>query len=164
MTATKPRQVEQPSLLDLLAGRPESQPSRWLLGHLVATGHLTESGLSRRARIRPCPKCKALILAGLDDDECAFEVAVDPVPLNPLGEALATIERRRTYRLRSEGGRYVLDPRGASNITRRPAGSTPRADVLRTHRCGTEVPEALATATSFSEARPALPPNARPDF
>lgn len=155
---------EQPSLLDLLSTRPESRPSHWLLGHLVAAGHLTESGLSRRARIRYCESCKAAVLAGLDDDECAIEVAVDPVPLNPLGEALAAVEGRRTYRLRSEGGRYVLDPRTARGITRRPAGSTPRADVLRAHRCGSEVPEELATATAFAEARPALPPNARPDF
>lgn len=156
---------DQPTLLDVLATqRNQTTPSRWLLGHLIAAGHLTESGLGRRARLRKCT-CKAHILAGLDDDVAAFETACDPIPLNPLGEALALVEHRRTYLLRKDGKGYVLDHRHAAAIARRPAGTTPRADVIRQHRCNTpDIPEQLTLPTSYAEARPALPPNARPDF
>lgn len=152
-------------LLDLLRTQPgASAPSRWLLGHLVAAGHLTESGLSRRARIRTC-SCGQAVLAGLDDEILAFEVQVDPVPVSPIGEALALIEGRRTFSLAREGGRYVLDPRTAADILHHPAGTHPRRDVLRAHRCGTgELPEQLACATNFAEARPTASPDASPDF
>src|SRR5436190_12749182 len=95
-------------LLDLLDNPTRTSPNAWLVGHLVAAGHLTETGISRRARIRAC-RCRQLILTGLDDHACAIEAKCDPYPLTPLGEALALVEHRHTWTLRREGSRYVLD-------------------------------------------------------
>jgi hypothetical protein len=50
-----------------------------------------------------------------------------PLPLSPLGEALAVVEGRRTYTLRRAGGGWELDGRDHHEITWAPAGSrTPR--------------------------------------
>lgn len=157
----------QSSLLDLLETRGGSTrpgPSTWLVTHLVSTGHLTESGVSRRARIRAC-RCGKPVLVGLDDDTCAFEVHTDPVPLNPLGEMLARLEHRATFDLRREGGGWVLDHRDHRRITARPAGTRPRSDVVREHQCHTRpVSEPEALATSFAETRPRLPAGSAPPF
>lgn len=138
-------------------------PARWLLAHLIATGHLTETGLSRRARIRTC-RCHAAVLAGLDAETCAFEVAADPTPLNPLGEALAIVEGQRTWSLHREGGRWVLDRRDAWHITAHPAGTRPREDVVREHRCTHPVADALAATSCFPETHPKPPANSIPPF
>ena len=100
----------QTSLLDLLDTRAKTTTkprSQWLTDHLIATGHLAESGLTRSARLRTC-SCRQTILAGLDDDIAALEAAVDPTPLTPLGEMLARIEHHATFDLRREGKRCVL--------------------------------------------------------
>lgn len=147
----------------------------WLRDHLVASGHMTETGLTRRARLRPCPghiktpvdrrRCPALVLAGLDDDKCALEARADPTPLSPLGEALAVVEGRITYTLRREGPGWVLDSRDHHAIDHAPAGSRPRHDVVRQHRCGTPPPEGpLATSSSFPETAPQPPAGATPPF
>lgn len=166
-TPTPPATSTQTSLIDLL-DRPtatRSKPDAWLTDHLIAGGHLTETGLSRRARIRTC-RCRHLILAGLDSDICAFEAAADPIPLTPLAEMLARIEGRPTYDLRREGGGWVLDRRDHHRIAFAPAGSRPRIDVVRAHQCHSRNlsgPE--TTHTAFAEARPtALPPGAPAPF
>lgn len=158
------------TLLDLLdtrrgTGRDSgSKPSEWLLGHLVATGRMTESGLGRAARVRQCG-CGLPILAGLDDEIAALEASVDPVPIGPLGEMLARIEHRATFDLRREGKRWVLDYRDYRRITARPAGSQQRVDVVREHRCGSRpVSDPEAVATSFAETRPRLPAGSTPPF
>jgi hypothetical protein len=149
----------------------------WLRDHLIRAGHLTETGYTRRARLRPCHqsyklpgsrwvgKCLDLVLVGLDGDTCAFEVACDPQPLNTVGEALSLLEGRRTHTLRREGPGYVLDPRDQHEISFAPAGTKPRRDVVRQHRCGTSPPPpGLRAPTSFPEHHPPLPANAQPPF
>lgn len=169
MTTTNHRHdPAQPTLLDILT-TPTTTPSaptpKWLVNHLVATGHLTETGATRRARIRPCPNCHDLILVALDGDRCAFEAHVDPDPLTALGEALAVIDNRHTWTLRRSGDGYVLDPRDATSIAYRPAGTEPRADILRQHRCHTApVPAQLAAPTSFAEAHPHTHTDDHPPF
>lgn len=158
----------QPTLLDLLdqPRRPTTRTrDRSLLDHLIRTGRATETGLTRRARLRTCP-CTQVILAALDDDTCALEVHADPIPLTPLGEALAHIEGRWTYMLTRAGGGWTLDRRDASKITHRPAGTQPRCDVVREHRCRTPRPgDPLTAATSFAEAlAPTYPPNSPAPF
>lgn len=126
----------------------------WLRDHLIAGGHLTETGLTRRARIRVCA-CSARVLVGLDDDVCALESAVDPEPLNQLGEALALLEGRYTLSLRRDGRGFVLDRRHRFEIAAKPAGTQPRTDVVREHRCGSrELADAETALTAFGEARP----------
>lgn len=159
----------QPTLLDLLTPPPSTggsttstKPANWLLEHLVATGHLTESGLGRRARIRAC-RCGQLILAGLDDDVCALEAYADPEPLTPLGEMLARIEGRCTWTVRHQLGGWILDIRSHLEIAAKPAGSQPRADVVREHQCRSRpLAEPETTATSFAEARPVTYPPGSP--
>ena len=138
--------------------------STWLRDHLIAAGHLTETGLSRRAKIRAC-SCKTLILAGLDSDICALEASCDPQPLSALGEALAHLEHRRTFTLRRDGKGWVLDWRDAHHIAGSPATSQPRSDVVREHRCGTPPPAGALTAPStFPEIAPPPPAHAAPPF
>ena len=126
----------------------------WLIDHLIRAGHMTERGVTRRARVRTCERCGGVALVALDDDTCAFEVAADPHPLSALGEAMALLEQRRTIELTKTAGGYVLDRRAADQITGRPAGATPRADVLAEHRCRLpDPPPAFLAATSFAEHR-----------
>jgi hypothetical protein len=159
----------QPSLLDILTPAATNHPNRpapsWLLNHLITAGHVTETGISRRARIRTCRTCSTHTLVGLDNDRCAFEATVDPTPLSPLGEALAIVEGRRTLALHHEAGRYVLDPRAADHIADHPAGSRRREDVLREHRCDTAPPvDALTAPSTFLSAAACLPPGSPAPF
>lgn len=140
---------------------------QWLLDHLVQSGHVTESGLTRKARVRSCPgRCGQQLLSGLDDPAtCALEVRVDPVPLSPLGEALAVVEGRYTVALHREAGRLVLDPRSPYDIAARPAGTGDREDVMRQHRCGDPPPTgALAAPSTHPEAGPQTPVDDEPPF
>lgn len=139
------------------------QPT-WLRDHLIRAGAITETGASRRANIRTCPACRARILVGLDDIQGALEVRADPVPLSPLGEALAHLAGARTLALHREGGRFVLDRRADRDITKRPAGTADREDVVREHRCETGLTLPETAPTTFPEAAPPLPANAAPNF
>jgi hypothetical protein len=159
---------KQLGLLDVIAG-PKSPANSTLpagiLGHLITRGILTETGLSRRARPRPCPNCGTWTIAGLDDDTCAFETYADPQPLTPIGEVLATLARRRTYELIHVGGRYELNPRSSRRITYAPAGTQARTDVLAIHRCGLAMPPTAIAPTSFAEAHVAHhAPGSEPPF
>lgn len=137
----------------------------WLTDHLIRTGHLTETGVGRGAKIRTCDRCQARVLAGLDADRCAFEVHADPVPLSALGEALAQLEGRRTVALHRAGGRWELDTRDSHDIAARPAGATPREDVLRVHRCGDPDPPAPLIADSrFPETQTTTTTGDTPPF
>lgn len=136
----------------------------WLRDHLVASGHMTETGATRRARIRTC-SCKADVLIGLDSDVAALEVTCDPCPLSRLGEALALLDGRRTLTLRREGRGWVLDWRDAHEITSAPAASQQRRDVVRQHRCRTGQPTGdLLAPSSFPEVHPPAPAGAVPPF
>lgn len=139
-------------------------PNTWLRDHLIRTGHMTETGISRRARIRRCRRCAFVILTGLDNDTCAIEANVDPTPLGPLGEALALVDSRGTWSLHREGSRWVLDPRDPFHIAAHPAGSRAREDVLGEHRCGTELAPVLTTRSQFPETKPPAPVGATPSF
>lgn len=124
----------------------------WLTDHLIRAGYMSETGSTRRLRLRSCRGCGEKVANGLDDVICAFEVDADPVPLSPLGEALAMLEGRRTVAVHREGDRYVLDQRDAEHVAKRPAGSGTREDVLRLHSCGTPPPAGvLAAASTFAE-------------
>lgn len=154
------------ALLGALASRRhdhQDAPDAGVLRHLIRAGHLTESGLSRRARPRPCPHCCAWTIAGLDADVCALETHVDPSPLTPLGEMLALLDHRPTFELVRAEGRFQLERRHAWRITFAPAGSTPRADVLALHRCdATPISGPALAPTAFAEANAATYPPGTP--
>ena len=128
----------------------------WLKQHLIATGVIDDNGIGRRAVVRTCVTCRATILTGLDADTAALTVRVDPIPLSPLGEALARVDGRPTYWLHRDGGRLVLDLRDAWNIHARPAGTRLGEDILRAHQCGSPpVAGPLEAETQHPSARPA---------
>lgn len=117
-------------------GRPAMIPT-----HLAdATTH---NNIGRRAKVRTCKTCGAVTLVGLDADRCAGEAHVDLRPLTALGEALALLAGRSTYRLRVIG-RLSLDHRTRWHITSTPAGRGD-FDVLADHVCHSEP---LPTITS----------------
>jgi hypothetical protein len=60
---------------------------------------------SRNLRTGTCPDCGADVLTGLDADWCGLPVTLDKQPVDELGEALAVLTARRTYDVRSRGGR-----------------------------------------------------------
>lgn len=138
----------------------------WLRRHLANTGVMTEEGITRKARPRRCRRCNAVIIVGLDADQCAVQVHADPTPLNAAGELLALAEGRRTLSLLVTGGGRVLEPRRPEDIRRLPPQAPGvREDVLREHRCGTPPPPEPTTCTSvFTHAAASLPPNSPPPF
>ena len=129
-----------------------------VLAHLVATGAISPTGSARRAKIRTCPTCRAVILHGDDNDRCAFETVADPTPLNAHGEAWALASGRRTVALARDKNGLVLWARNADQITGKPAGTNPREDVLATHVCGQPIPAELACASRFTPSPASRPP------
>jgi hypothetical protein len=106
----------------------------WLAKHLEDTGKLGPDRIGRAARAHHCKTCGQLILTGLDNDMCAGVADADPVPLAPLGEALAIIAGRNTYALRKTVDRLELQLRDSWQIAGDPAGTT-RYDVVAQHSC-----------------------------
>lgn len=143
----------------------------YLLEHLIRAGYLTETGLSRRARLRHCPTCGVYVMTGLDGDTCALEAVCDPRPLTAWGEAYAWLDGRRTWAL-TKPGRFELDPRTSREIAATPAGSQPRLDVLAQHACSVVdgrgrvrlLPVTCFGPSSFPETTPTLPPGSPAPF
>ena len=111
---------------------------------LPITGRTDPAKNARRAMVRPCPRCSAPVLTGLDDDWCAMTVAVDLAPLTNHTEALALISGRHTYEVTWNGPRgYHIDKRPHWHISNYPAGDKGYADGRRTihaeHRCDTPI-------------------------
>lgn len=89
---------------------------------------------TRHIQATRCRNCGAPTLRGLNDLHAAGLITVDPTPLSPLGEALATLANRKTVALEPYGG-LRFTRRGHHQITGRPAG-TGLFDVYATHQCG----------------------------
>jgi hypothetical protein len=89
---------------------------------------------------RQCRTCGQATLLGLDGAGRALslDVVLDPDPLDsPMAELGAVLEGRTTYTLHRNGDLHHRHP---LVIRARPAGRTPRQQVLQSHRCGTLVP------------------------
>jgi hypothetical protein len=82
-----------------------------------------------------CPKCEAIILAGLDDPCIAAPAKVDPTPLTPLQELVCALEHRSTYRLHLAGTSGRIQAR---DRWQPPAGGDP--PVVPAHLCGNRFP------------------------
>lgn len=91
---------------------------------------LYEAGLIRTCRTRPCPRCRAPILVGLDADTAALEVRTELANLSPAAEARALIAGRRTYSVRRVSGKYRLYYRDQWNISGEKAEY-----IVADHRC-----------------------------
>lgn len=133
---------------DTIRARVDDAPiTPWIIDRLIRSGAMTESGLTRRARPRPCPSCGAWTVCGLDADLLALEARCDATPLTALGEVLALAAGRRTVELVRTRGRLQLEQRWADHIEGRPAGAG-TYDVLAEHRCGQPIPPAYAAPTT----------------
>lgn len=154
----------QQALFDAQPSRPSGDGTGltpWIVDRLIRTGAMTETGLTRRARPRPCPSCGTWTVCGLDADILALEARCDTTPLNALGEVLVLAGGRRTVELVHTRGRYQLEQRWADHIEGRPAGAG-RYDVLAEHRCRQPVPPAYAAPTAHH--RPAHTQTEEPGF
>lgn len=115
-----------------------TQPARWetIKQVLESRGLWNADGIGRKARARYCTKCRAPVIAGLDDERSAMVVFVDPDPaLNATGEVIALMQGRRTYSLRWLAGRYEIDHRDSYRIQGDPAGSRGDMEILVLHNC-----------------------------
>ena len=108
----------------------------WLRAMLVATGAMSETGLTFKAGLRTHRKCRGLTVAGIDDN--GLDAWCEPTPLSPAGEAQALLGGRATWDLYAGTG---LTYRTPSAIRYRPAGDD-RRPVLAEHVCGQPLPAA----------------------
>lgn len=128
----------------------------WLVRHLQTIGAMGNDRVGRRARLTRCRYCPCSILVGLDADRCAWVARADPLPLAPIGEALAILSGRTTYTLHVGIGRLELQARNRWQIQAAPAGT--RYDVLAAHVCGgVRLPQA-PSVNRPPEPRPTTPP------
>lgn len=110
---------------------------------IEATGAVTPERVSRALSRHICRHCGLPILRGLDADLLAFDVAVDPEPVDTLGEAIAVATGRRTYDAVRSAARRELEIRRAAHIAR-----PRRYDVLAEHRCGQRLPATAGTTST----------------
>lgn len=117
----------------------------------------------RTARPDRCRHCKAPILRGLDENLCAFQIAVDPAPLAAIGEVLALLDGRSTVTAHRDRSNIILTRRNQWAISRHPAGQPDRVqpyDVLAEHHCGSPPLPAIDSALT---GRIPLPYDDSPD-
>ena len=88
----------------------------------------------RGCRAVKCLVCRSDVVAGPDEDRMAMPAICDPVALSPLGEALALLEDRRSYRLERYKDGSALTLRTHWDIAGHPAGE--ETIVVCDHRCG----------------------------
>ncbi len=85
---------------------------------------------ARAANLRPCPTCRATVLAGLDADTAAIPTRCDPTPLTEMGEAVALLQDRTTYDLIKTKTGKELHRRNPHHITQ-----PRRFPIFATHKC-----------------------------
>lgn len=88
----------------------------------------------RHATENHCPRCRLVVLSGLDNDRCALDARVDPWPIDRVTEVLALLAGRRTYEAVRYEGRIELYHRSVDRQGR------PGTQVLVEHRCGEPLP------------------------
>lgn len=130
--------------------------------HYVAVGAMTGGGLSRRAKVRKCAKCRAWTFQGLESDWCAWGAITDLRPLDAMGELVALLGGLRTYSLIYAGGHYEINSRGELAIAARPPGSRVNEDIVAAHKCGVDI--AGTIASNLPRARLAKPQPKNPPF
>jgi hypothetical protein len=103
---------------------------------------------ARKARPKPCPACGVTVLVGLNNDICAWTVAVDPTPLTHHGELLAVLSGRTSYALRND----TLHHRPHDCIKT----EHQHGDVVTDHKCDQPIPVEwrAPTATRPNLTRP----------
>lgn len=149
------------TILDLLASSSTSTLTQAAQRAIDTLGY--GPGITRRAHPHRCHKCGAMTVRGLDADVAATDAICDPIPLSPLGEALAYLRPAQRFQGQTYAlvhlSRYELERRDAAIIAYKPAGS-PRQDVLRSHVCddrALSAPETLPSAFTAAQHCPCHP-------
>ena len=125
--------------------------NRWLTDMLISRGVMSEGGLTRSSRLRYCPTCRGLALAGISS--IGFDCWADPRPLTRRGEALALLAGLRTFDLARDGQLVI---RSASRIAWLPADAV---TVVTVHRCDIELPaEWLDADARYAGSKPVRTP------
>lgn len=103
--------------------------------HLLIEGVLSETGLTKKARYRHCPRgCGLLLLAAIDLNGC--DAWTWPWPTTPWGEYVAKTAGLHTWHRAVAGEGLVY--RSAQTITAKPAHTV---SVHVQHRCADPPPE-----------------------
>ena len=126
----------------------------WLKNQLIQTGRMSETGLTRNARIHTCPRCKTPTIAGYDADRAALDVWCDTTELNPTHELEALLSGRETYTLTpSSSHNHKLNRRDQFNVTQ-----TPKHPLLATHLCHDPIPAAWEQPANPNNTPKSAPP------
>jgi hypothetical protein len=100
----------------------------YLKRHLIGEGHLSETGLTHRPRLRHCQRgCGLVLLAAIND--YGLDTWLDPYPVTIAAELAALLDGRATY-TQCENELVLRD---AWRISRRNADREP---AWVEHRCG----------------------------
>lgn len=92
--------------------------------------------MRRRSEVALCPRCRAVILAGLDADIAALGVHVAPERLTAWGEAMVLSLGLRTFEMATDRRLYARERHG--QIRARQASA--RIAVHAEHTCGMRIP------------------------
>lgn len=143
--------MSQPALFETHQPDPAPKPAGiapWLRDHLVRIGAWNIDGVGRKARASQCDQCRAWVLVGLDGDRCAGVAVAEATPTDTLGEVVAILAGRLTYRMYAIGSRIELDYRSPMHIAgaKKPGVDI---DVHAEHRCGHPLP-AVASVQPMS--------------
>lgn len=118
----------------------------WLLEYIETTTGRAQGG-RRKVRRERCPRCRAIVLAGLDEDVLALDVKVDPSPLTDLGAVVAHLAGREVCSL-IRGELHVRDQYSILDD---------RAPALAVHVCDESLP-ARPPPQALAGAIPTDPP------
>lgn len=116
----------------------------------------------RGCKATKCLVCQQSILAGLDEDQMAMPALVDPIPLSPLGEALALMDGRHTYKLARHKQGLALWRRTHFNIRAHPASE--ETIVVADHKCGGPKFPAVEIQSLPARSKKGLPYDDEPPF
>lgn len=122
----------------------------WLQQHLIAEGHVTETGLTRNPKPRNCRRCGQRLLAAIDRN--GFDALTWADPTTPAGELGAILTGRQTWQVNVYGG---MSPRMHYAIA---ANSADRVAVHVEHRCGDPPPPAKPKPPPQQWTDPDAPP------
>lgn len=124
--------------------------------HLIADGHLDESGIGRKPRPATCRACRLAVTAAITD--LGITVACWPTPTTAYGELLAVMAGLPTWSEHPDDGLYHRGP------VRIAGNNTHRVRVLVTHRCGDPPPEAHPAWRAEVRLQPFQVPGSPPPY
>lgn len=137
--------------MTLPAADTKKQPSAGMPDWLMRQIETTTGGL-RNGRWKRCPRCNELTIQGLDADVAAFQVTVDPTPLEPKQEGWCVLNGRQTYAAEVIGKKVILNDRDPYAIAR-----PSYYRILPEHVCGHRYPGFLVKRPDTGQDKQTAP-------